>query len=521
MRKFLQRYQDCILGTISGFDRMRFRGSLRLLQTEGGLVAWLERSAKVAIKDFLGFAEGLTKRFCESSAKLAQAVGKKERYLDRVVNKEELVQQIREQEGPAQNGLIAELSTLEMGMSYDVYRRKDRQNSELIRRLRKCKHYYFYWDDGRFGLTQVRLSSWFPFDCHVVINGREWLARQMDIQGIDYVRKDNCFVNVSDFEGAQKLADRQPRIDWISQLERVLRRVHPLHAEFFQGESALDYYWTAEQTEWATDVIFRDAKLLSTWYPQLIRRGIETFQSADVLRFLGHKVPAHGGVHGHYQDDVMSDLKRREEGVRIKHWAGKNSVKMYNKQPTVLRVETTLNDGRGLKVYRTSQSDPHGKRHWLDLRKTVVDLPRRAELSQATNNRYIEALTTTSAQATLSEMTDQLCRPVTVKGRRYRALRPFEMDEVKLLQAISHGEFLISGFRNRDIRIKLYGENQDAKQQRREAGKISRKFAILRAHGLIKKIQRTHRYLLTETGVKAITAILSARQASISQLTAA
>ena len=44
---------------------------------------------------------------------------------------------------------------------------------------------------------------------------------------------------------------------------------------------------------------------------------------------------------------------------------------------------------------------------------------------------------------------------------------------------------------------------------------------MLRAHGLIKKIPRTHRYLLTETGVKAITAILSARQASVSQLVAA
>jgi hypothetical protein len=110
---------------------------------------------------------------------------------------------------------------------------------------------------------------------------------------------------------------------------------------------------------------------------------------------------------------------------------------------------------------------------------------------------------------------------VKVNGRRYRALRPFDPDEVKLLQAISNGEFLICGFRNRDIRIKLYGESHDRNQQRREAGKISRKFAILRAHGLIKKIQRTHRYLLTETGVKAISAILSARQTSLSQLTAA
>ena len=110
---------------------------------------------------------------------------------------------------------------------------------------------------------------------------------------------------------------------------------------------------------------------------------------------------------------------------------------------------------------------------------------------------------------------------MTVEGRRYRGLRPFDVDEVRLLQAVSRGEFLISGFRNRDVRTALYGETQEATQRRREAGRVSRKLALLRGHGLIKKVPRTHRYLLTETGVKAIAAILAARQASLAQLAAA
>ena len=203
-------------------------------------------------------------------------------------------------------------------MSYNMFRRRDNDFAVLKRAPRKCKHYYFYWDDGRFGLTQVRLSSWFPFDVHVVLNGREWLARQMDAKGIGYLRRDNCFPQISDFDRAQKLADQQPKIKWMGQLDRLLRRVHPLHAEFFRGPGALDYYWTSEQTEWATDVVFRDAGSLSRLYQRLIRRGMDSFQSPDVLRFLGHKVPAHGGVHGRYQGEVMSDLKRRVEGVRIK-----------------------------------------------------------------------------------------------------------------------------------------------------------------------------------------------------------
>jgi hypothetical protein len=475
----------------------------------------------VAVKSFLSFAQGLTARFCDQADQLPEQVGRKVRYLPGFVNKEGLVQEIRGKEGVADNGLVAVLSTLEVGMSYTMFRGRDRDFPVLRLGPRKCKHYYFYWEDSRFGLTQVRLSSWFPFNVNVVLNGREWLARQMDLKGIDYVRRDNCFVQISDFAGAQKLANQQAKIKWIGQLDRLLRRVHPLHAKTFTGAGALDYYWTSEQTEWATDIVFRDAETLSDLYQKLVRRGIDTFQSPDVLRFLGHKTPTHGGVHGLYQGKVMSDLKRRAEGIRIKHRAGHNTVKMYNKQPTVLRVETTLNDGQGLKVYRAKHDDPEGKPQWLDLRKTVLDLPRRVELSQSANNRYLEALSTITADMPLSKLTDKLCQAVEVNGRRHRGLRPFDPEEVRLLQAVSRGEFLISGFRNRDVRKSLYGETEDAIARRRESSRVSRKLSMLRAHGLIKKIPRTHRYLLTEAGAQAIAAILSARQAPVSQLAAA
>jgi hypothetical protein len=163
---------------------------------------------------------------------------------------------------------------------------------------------------------------------------------------------------------------------------------------------------------------------------------------------------------------------------------------MYNKEPTLLRCGDDAERWRGLKVYRSKQGDPEGKRQWLDLRKTVADLPRRAELSQAANDRYLEALSTISADTPLSSVTDKVCRTVELNGRRHRGLRPFDPEEVRLLEAVSRGEFLISGFRNRDVRGALYGPTEEALQRRREAGRVSRKLALLRAHGLIKKIPR-------------------------------
>jgi hypothetical protein len=516
MKKFLQRHREEILGVISGLDRVRFRGVLRLLQTAAGVASWL-RLIGEPLEKFLDLSGSFTKRLCRRSEQLAEEAGRKAIYLPAMTDKEDLVQALRREQGVAENGLVAVLSVVEPVTSYTLYRGR---TPFLRRSRRKCKHYYFYWDDGRFGLCQVRLATWFPFDCHVMLNGREWLARQLDQAGIGYLRRDNCLLN-TDCTQAQRCADAQPRLRWAGQLHRLLRRVHPLHAEFFRGEGWVDYYWTSEQTEWATDVLFRRDETLRRLYPQLISHGIETFQSPDVLRFLGHKLPAHGGVHGQYTGPVMSDLKVRPEGVRIKHRAGKNTVKMYNKQPTVLRVETTLNDTRGLKVYRRKQGDLTGPPAWRKLRKSVVDLPRRCKLSQAANERYLEALATVAGDTPLAELTDPLCRPVVVGTRRYRGLRPFDPADVRLLQAVSRGEFLIAGCRNRDLRLALYGQTADPAEARRQSARVSRQLALLRAHGLIKKVPRSHRYVLTETGVTAITAILAARAAKLSAIAAA
>lgn len=348
-------------------------------------------------------------------------------------------------------------------------------------------------------------------------------------------------MNIDDFAAAQKLADRQPRIGWSGQLERLLRRVHP-EAGRFAGTprpvEPLHYYWTSEQTEWATDLAFRDAASLAALFPLLARHGMKTFGSPDVIRFLGHKLPAHGGVHGRFAGEIVSDLKQRPEGLCLRHRVERNRIKMYDKFGSVLRVETTLNDPKGLKVYRTKQDAPDGLKQWLPLRKSVADLARRAQLSQSANERYLESLGRLDSDAPLSALTDKLCRPVLVGKRRHRGLRPFDPDEVRLLATVSRGEYEIAGFRNRDLRLALYGASEPAGtatatdpsrpvpceaavQRRRQASRVSRKLALLRAHGLIKKIPRTHRYLLTAAGRTAIASILAARNASPRQLMAA
>jgi hypothetical protein len=38
----------------------------------------------------------------------------------------------------------------------------------------------------------ARLQTWFPFNIQICLNGREWLARAMDREGLRYEKRENC-----------------------------------------------------------------------------------------------------------------------------------------------------------------------------------------------------------------------------------------------------------------------------------------------------------------------------------------
>jgi hypothetical protein len=332
------------------------------------------------------------------------------------------------------------------------------------------------------------------------------------------VQRDNCFTWVEDPAKVQALLERQGQTNWAETLDRLLKQAHPLHEEIGRPFHQ-PYYWSASQTEYATDVLFADAPTLAKWYRPFLYHGISTFKSVDVLRFLGHYVPPSGRVPKRFRGEVTTSLKERPEGVRLRHTVNGNSIKVYDKQGSVLRVETTIVHPEHFKVYRPAEGDPEQRLRWQKLRRGVADLWRRGQVSQAANQRYLDALASVTGKTPLREEAIIVCRAVTVDGRRYRALNPWSPSDGALLEAVNRGEFMIQGFRNRDLRVLLYPRKGDSQQERQRSGRISRLLALLRAHGLIRKIPGTHRYQITERGRRIITALLSARNADVDQLT--
>jgi len=520
MLSFVSRHQQLIQGTLSGFDRLRFVGSLLKLSYVSGLGAFLGVTG-VLLKDFGEYMLGISRRIKQAGEQLAlRTPSGRVHYLPSgAQSKEEFVRGLPAPGRLDPDGLLAVLSCVEPCRSYEVHRDPRTKHLELRPAVRKCLHQYFYLDHPIYGPMHVRVQTWVPFQVKIVFNGRDWLARQLDAAGIGYLKKDNTFLAVEDFERAQALLDAQLQVNWPIILDELVRRFHPVHAQWMPASFPVGYYWSVAQSEWATDVVFRSPAELQALYPRLVHHGITTFSSRDVLRFLQQKVPAQGGMHGRFAGAVVSDLKARTEGVRIKHAYGLNSVKLDDKQGQVLRVETTIHDAEGLKVYRPAGDDPEGELKWRGLRKGVADLHRRCELSQAANQRYLEALAAVESPVPLGDLSGPLCHRLVRDGRRYRALNPLGEGDAHLLEFVGRGEHLITGFRNRDVRGLLYGErSKDAAVHRRQSGRVGRLLALRRAHGLIQKIPRTHRYQVTSRGREQIAAILAARAAAVEKL---
>jgi hypothetical protein len=508
---FLTKFGKDVTAVLAGFDRLRFRATLRMLFVPAIMERYLGY-CHVLIKDFKTFAEATTAKVKAAAYAATEAAGRPALYLSSPeLSKEDKARQIARDDQITQ-GLIALFSATEPCLSYSVRGDAKTRQIHLVLEPRKCTHLYHYYMHPDFGQVSVRVQTWFPFTVDVCLNGREWLARQMTRAGLAYEQRDNCFIWLSDPLRAQALLEQQLHTDWVSMLQPLLAQAHPLHAELGRPLGQ-HYYWTASQTEYATDLIFPDPQRLAALYPQFVHHGIKTFGSRDILRFLGHAAPSR------FCGELASNLKHRPEGLCLRHRANGNSIKVYDKQGSVLRVETTIVHPEHFKVYRPAAHQPE-QLHWQRLRKNVADLWRRAEVSRGANQRYLAALASVNDRTPLAQLTAALCQTITVQGRRYRALNPWGATDGALLKAISGGEYALAGFRNRDLRAQLYPGQHSAQEQKRQAARITRRLALLRAHGLIKKVCGTHRWLLTEAGRRIVTALLTARQADINQLTA-
>src|ERR1700730_7596931 len=428
MQQFIEKYHDQIMGVVAGFDRLVFRGSLRRLnygrwddQLKAMVAIGMEQylwQNKILFKDYLQYMKRASERLKKESLKPFLEQGLPVVFLrDPWAQKDELARRVAEEKSIG-SGLVCAISAVEPSPTFE------HRGTRIIRRTRPCGVLYQYQIHPEVGWMYARIQTWFPFNIQIGLNGREWLARQMDRTGLKYRQQGNCFVWIEDYGQAQELMNQQLKLDWAELLNGFARQLNPVHESLFERYPT-SYYWTCYQSEWATDIVFREGEFPKRLMPLLVRHGLLSYSSANVMRYFGRKVNQSGAIPANFHGTLETDLKRRPEGERVKYRMNGNSAKFYDKAysrwGSVLRgAETTLNTVKDFRAYRAKEGGPEQELQWRPMRKGIADLHRRAEVSQKTNDRLLTALRSLDDCQSVEELTAGIQKNTHCDGRRLR-----------------------------------------------------------------------------------------------------
>jgi hypothetical protein len=489
------RYRERLHGVLSCYDRIVITGTLPGICYAAGMTSFLYAKG-IRIFDYPRFAEPLRDQIRARAEQLAAEQGASIEYIAKAhIRKEEVVAKMLAARGN-HPGLVHVISAMEACESYKPWHDKASGKTFLKPDSGKCLHYYFYFIDEVLGLCYLRVPTWCPFRLQFYCNGHSWLARKLTAVGIDFTLADNAFVQVSEIERAQALADTLSPQELHRRLDRYAASLCPVGEVFGQR-----YHWSLMQVEYSTDLIFRSEATLKPLYEQLSRQAVLAVKAEQVASFLGKKITPQ------LAQEIGSRFATRIEGTCIKHRFAKTGVKMYDKFGRVLRLETTTNDVSFFKHHRkVEHQDGHSTRELAPLKKTIYSLIDLREILLGCNRRYLEFLSAMDDTCSGERDLARLSEPQHDTDRTIKGLNFFAPDEQKLLRALQRPEFNIHGVRRADLKA-LLAEYTNSR--------LSRQLRRLRTLGLIKRVARSYRYYLTRLGRAAIAAACSLTQFQI------
>ena len=492
MQNFIERHNTKIKGVISCFDRIVLTGTIPGICYAEGMTSLLFKK-NIRIFDYTDFVEPMREEIRLNAEKLAEENGLEIDFVRKKnFRKEDRINDIIKQRGSLP-GLVHIFSAMEPCTAYKPWHNKKTHKTYLKTVPGKCLHYYFYFITADLGLCYLRVPTWAPFRLQFYCNGHNLLASILSKKNIDFQMLDNVFVQIDNFDKAQKFADDINVKRLHRQLDKIVRQYCPIIRYFTNS-----YHWSFMQLEYATDIIFKRKSDLKPIYDEIVRTAIHSVKAENIATFLGRK------LHGGYQDEMGNNFNTRIEGTCIKHRMGKVAIKMYDKFGIVLRVETVANDVSFFKHHRRVE---HRDGTWemknAPLKKSIYSLPMLVELMKASNRRYIEFISVIDDPTGGIKDLNKISRAVKEDDRSYRGFNLFDGGDLELFSAIIRGEFNISGFSNKSLRKVIKGK---------KGHQVSRLLKRLRKHGLIKKIGNTYKYYLTALGRRVTATALKLRE---------
>ena len=465
---------------VEGIDRMYLNAVVPILQTEGG-ISWFFRecrghsfasSALMApmTRDFVAALEG----FAGSKNLDVVTFEKKQR-------KDDVAAEYRARFS-GEEGLLFIGKAQEKASVFRTGRRKNPTTGAsyawLYRSTAMVNQYYFYAIDRDFGPFFLKFCSYFPYNAKLCINGHEYAKRQLERRGIRYEALDNGILSCGDPATLQKICDElsAPHIDAL--LRKWLRRVpHPFTSK--DRARGIRYDLSILQAEFSLTQVLDQPVTGRVFFEEVIRENLDIGRPDQVQLIFDRRILRKGprATPGRFRTRVITEGVYPSLHVDYKA----TRIKQYHKEGRALRTETTINNTRDFAI---------GKR--------LHNLPALREVGFRANRRLLDVQRISHDCSIGERGFHAIQRPCVVDKQRASALR-FEAERVQaLLHAIVIFRLLPHGFSNADLRERLeplLGRNISP-------GAVTYDLRRLRLHGLIKRIPRSHRYEVTQSGLR-------------------
>jgi hypothetical protein len=463
-----ERYSNKIYGVISCLDRIVIQGIIPGWCYAQGMTSYLYAN-NIRIFDYPQFTEPLNKMIRDNAESIAKENEIKIEFIRKIraFRKDDRIKEIIKERGD-HPGLVHIFSAMETCNIYKPWHDKSTGKTFLKPDKSKCLHYYFYFIDKEFGLCYLRVPTWCPFRLQFYMNGHNWLATKLKKNDIDYVMHENAFLDIADFEKAQKLSNRIRVEDLHQALDIFVSRYFPVIKEY-----NFKYAWTIMQVEYATDIVFKKQADLNLIYDHIIRTAIHSVKPDNIASFLGKRLTLH------YEGEAGNNFNTRILGTRIKHQMGDVSIKMYDKFGIVLRIESTCNNVSQFRhVRKVQHKDGTVTEEKASMKKSIYSLFALAGILKSSNKRYLEFISTFDDPSDGLKNLNRVSKKAKSSNCTYIGFNFFNEEDHRLLEIIARGEFNIRGFQNKNIRVYI---------PEKSSASISRIIKRLHVHGLIKR----------------------------------
>jgi hypothetical protein len=373
------------------------------------------------------------------------------------------------------------------------------KGSPFFLRPNKCMHFYFYFEDPVLGLVNLRVQTYAPFSIQFIVNGHDILSLMLNRERIRHTRHDNCLTFISDHQRAQELAQTITGPFLHEHLQRIIDEEIPLRDIMPHG-----YRLSVRQVEFSSDVYLKTRNNTTERYAQLVQQ-LALSRPDEFICYITQSARK--------PKDPRGSIVRNHLGTCAKFFNGPLSIKVYHKEPHIIRVETTtynISKIRAVRASITRSGNIVVKRNQLT--RSLKDVQVFWNYARLANKRMLLRISDLWERCYPVKKLQQMADRVTHGTHGYRGINPYDSRDGNLLTIIANPAHDLKGFKRSDLLLAVPGLTKH------QATYALKRF---RAHGLIKKEAKSHRYFPTRMGRTVQIATVAVRNLVLLPLLAA